>query len=228
MSAMAEEMELYLETCTVSGSIQRAGLTFHRARRSGHELILVRSGVGKVNAALCAQLLIDVFEPEAILCTGTGGALNPALDIGDIVVAEDCVQHDLKVEFLGLPRGQVPFTNLRFFETEDRFVREAKALSLPEHRLHVGRVLTGDLFVQDEEKRTELRQELNGDCVEMEGAAVGQVAILNDVSYLVVRAISDRADGASDVDFQSFLHEAAYSSARVVLHLLEALAPERG
>ncbi len=222
---MAAEMELYLETCTLFGSTHRAGLTFHEAELHGHDLILVKSGVGKVNAALCAQLLVDGFDTEAILCTGTAGAVNPALEIGDIVVAEDCVQHDLEVDFLGLPRGQIPFTELRFFETAERLVQKATALSLPEHRLHMGRVLTGDAFVQDEAYRQELRHELEGDCVEMEGAAVGQVATLNGVPYLVVRAISDRADGSSDVDFQTFLQEAAHSSARVVIHLLEALPP---
>lgn len=227
MSAMAEEIELYLETCTLSGSVRCAGLTFHRARYCGHDLILVKSGVGKVNAALCAQLLIDHFDTGALLCTGTAGALNPALDIGDIVVAEDCVHHDLKVDFLGLPRGQIPFTDLRFFDSADRLVHEIQGLSLPKHTLRVGRVLTGDAFVQDEEIRQELHRELDGDCVEMEGAAVGQVATLNEVPYLVVRAISDRADGSSDIDFQAFLQEASHSSAQVVLHLLEALAPER-
>lgn len=226
MSAMAAEMELYLDTCTLSGSTQRAGLTFHEAELHGHDLILVKSGVGKVNAALCAQLLVDGFDTEALLCTGTAGAVNPALEIGDIVVAEDCVQHDLKVDFLGLPRGQIPFTKLRFFETAEPLVREVEALTLPGHRLHVGRVLTGDAFVQDEALRQELRHELEGDCVEMEGAAVGQVATLNEVPYLVVRAISDRADGSSDVDFQTFLQEAAHSSARVVIHLLETLSPK--
>lgn len=226
MSPMAAEIELYLETCTLSGSTQRAGFTFHRARRHGHDLVLVKSGVGKVNAALCAQLLIDVFDTEALLCTGTAGAVNPALEIGDIVVAEDCVQHDVKVDFLGLPRGQIPFTGLRFFETAERLVREARSFSVPGHRLHLGRVLTGDTFVQDEVLRQELQEELDGDCVEMEGAAVGQVATVNEVPYLVVRAISDRADGSSDIDFQSFLREAARSSARVVLHLLETLPPD--
>lgn len=227
MSPMAEEIELYLKTCDRAGSTRHAGLTFHRAEQYGHDLILVTSGVGKVNAALCAQILVDTFDAQTLLCTGSAGALNPSLDIGDIVVARDCVQHDVQVDFLGLPRGQIPFTGLRFFESSSRLVQKVQALSFPELQLHVGRVLTGDVFVQDEAFRQELRRELEGECVEMEGAAVGQVAALNDVPFLVVRAISDRADGSSDIDFQAFLQEAAHSSARVVLHLLEALPSER-
>jgi adenosylhomocysteine nucleosidase len=221
---MDVETELYLDRCEIRGSTQRAGLTFHEARWEGHDLVLVKAGVGKVNAALCTQILIDAFDAHAVICTGSAGAVNPALDIGDIVVADDCVQHDLVVDFLGLPRGQVPFTDLRFFPTSPELRRHAEVLSLPDHTIHRGRVLTGDTFVEDEALRRQLREDLEGDCVEMEGAAVGQACAVNDVPYLVVRAISDHADGTSDVDFEAFLQAAARSSSQIVLHLLDAMA----
>ncbi len=224
MSAMDVEIELYLDRCEIRGSTQRAGLTFHEARWGGHDLVLVKAGVGKVNAALCTQILIDAFDAHAVICTGSAGAVNPALDIGDVVVADDCVQHDLVVDFLGLPRGQVPFTDLRFFPTAPELRRHAQELSLPDHTIHRGRVLTGDTFVEDEALRRQLREDLEGDCVEMEGAAVGQACAVNDVPYLVVRAISDHADGTSDVDFEAFLQAAARSSSQIVLHLLDAMA----
>jgi len=226
MSAMDVEMELYLDRCEIRGSTQRAGLTFHQASWHGHDLVLVRAGVGKVNAALCTQILIDTFDAEAVICTGSAGAVNPALDIGDVVVATDCVQHDVVVKFLGLPRGQIPFTDFRFFETDSALRRRALEVDLPDHRITSGRVLTGDRFIEDEKDRKQLLDELDGDCVEMEGGAVGQVCAVNDVPFLVVRAISDRADGTSDVDFEAFLKEAAHSSAQIVLHTLEALDPE--
>lgn len=225
MSAMDIEIELYLDRCELRGSVQRAGLTFHEARWHGHDLVLVRAGVGKVNAALCTQTLIDVFEADSVICTGSAGALTSALDIGDIVVATDCVQHDVVVDFLGVPRGQIPFTDYRFFETDPALRQRAQEAALSEHTVVEGRVLTGDTFVEDEAYRQTLRDDLEGDCVEMEGAAVGQVCTMNDVPYLVVRAISDRADGTSDIDFEAFLEEAAYSSSQIVLHLLEALSP---
>jgi len=227
MSAMDVEMELYLDRCEIRGSAHRAGLRFHEASWHGHDLVLVRAGVGKVNAALCTQILIDTFDADAVLCTGSAGAVNPALDIGDIVVATDCVQHDVVVKFLGLPRGQIPFTDHRFFETDPTLRQRALEVDLSDHRITEGRVLTGDRFIEDEDDRQQLREELDGDCVEMEGAAVGQVCTMNDVPYLVVRAISDQADGTSDVDFEAFLKEAAYSSSQIVLHTLEAMASER-
>ena len=225
LSAMAEEIELYLETCTIDGIRERAGLTFHEASYQGHDLVLVKGGVGKVNAAMGTQILIDEFNAEAVICTGSAGALHDGLDIGDVVIAEDCVQHDVRVDFLGLPPGQIPFSGLRFFEAAPTLVERAHDVELPAHIVRLGRVCTGDTFIQDEDRRNEIREVLEGDCVEMEGAAVGQVCTLNDVPFLLVRAISDRADGSSDIDFQEFLHEAAQSSARIVLHLLEALDP---
>jgi adenosylhomocysteine nucleosidase len=133
------------------------------------------------------------------------------------------VQHDLRVDFLGLPPGQIPFADLRFFSAAPSLLARARGVALSGRTLHLGRVCTGDTFIQDENRRTEIREELGGDCVEMEGAAVGQVCTLNEVPFLLVRAISDRADGSSDVDFQAFLREAAHSSARIVLHLLETM-----
>lgn len=230
ISAMAEEIELYLDTCAVEATHEQAGLRIHEARYHGHDLVLVKAGVGKVNAALCTQLLIDRYAVDAVVCTGSAGALHDGFAIGDIVVAEDCVQHDVHVEFLGLERGQIPFSDLRFFRASETLVERARAVELEGHAVRLGRVCTGDTFVQDEAKRADIHEALGGDCVEMEGAAVGQVCTLNDVPFLLVRAISDRADGRSDVDFQSFLREAADSSATIVLQLLEALdpgAPER-
>ena len=225
IAAMDVEMERYLDRFSLRGATQQAGLTVHEAAWQGHDLVLVRTGVGKVNAALCTQLLIDHYAVDAVLCTGSAGALNPALDIGDVVVATDCVQHDVQVEFMGLPRGQIPFSDLRFFETDPDLRRGAATVSLPDHSVQQGRVLTGDAFVEDEGQRRQLRQELSGDCVEMEGAAVGQVCAVNEVPYLVVRAISDHADGTSDIDFSAFLRDAARSSSDIVLHLLAALDP---
>ncbi len=223
MSAMAEEIELYLDTCTLTATHERAGLTLHEATYDGHDLVLVQSGVGKVNAAMCTQLLIDDFAVDAVICTGAAGALHDDLAIGDVIVATDCVQYDLRVEPLGFSRGQVPYSDLRVFSASPSLVRTACEVDLPGHRIRTGRVCTGDRFIQDAAERSDIHTALEGDCVEMEGAAVGQVCTLNDVPFLLVRAISDRADGGSDVDFQDFLREAAASSAQIVFHLLDTL-----
>jgi len=223
---MAEEIQLYRETCTVQNHREQAGLEIHEAPFEGHSLCFVKAGVGKVNAALCTQLLLDLYDLDAVVCTGSAGALHEGLQIGDVIIAEDCVQHDVHVEFLGLPRGQLPFSDLRFFSSANRLVERALEVDVPGSTLRPGRVCTGDTFIQDQALRTQIRRELDGDCVEMEGAAVGQVCTVNEVPFLLVRAISDRADGTSDLDFQTFLEEAAETSAQIVLHLLTDLNPE--
>lgn len=223
ISAMEDEIQHYLDVCTVEETWDRAGLRIHQAWYADHRLRLVTAGVGKVNAALCTQLLVDAFDIDAVLCTGVAGALHDGLEIGDVVISQDCVQHDLKVDFLGLPRGQIPFSSLRFFSASEVLVELAQEANEDAGKLHVGRVCTGDEFIQDEMRRAEIREELDGDCVEMEGAAVGQVCTLNEVPFLLVRAISDRANGSSDVDFQEFLAVAAESSAQIILQLLRTL-----
>ena len=226
LTAMPEEGALYRDACAVIGTINRAGLSLHRATYAGHDLVLTKMGVGKVNAARAAQAVHDAVAPDAVICTGTAGALHDGLDVGDIVVARDCLQHDLRVDFLGVPPGQVPFTDLRVFRTSPTLLEAARAVELSGRTQHVGRVLTGDAFVEDAATREALHDDLGGDCVEMEGAAVGQVCTLNDIPFLLVRALSDRADGRSDIDFSSFLEDAAHASARLVLGLLDNVSPE--
>ena len=226
VTAMAPELARYREVCEMKGHSERAGLTIHHASLAGHRLALVEMGVGKVNAAMATQVVLDVVAPDVVICTGTAGALHDGLDIGDLVVGADCLQHDLRVEFLGLPPGQIPFTDHRIFTSDSEWVRRARAVDLPDRSVRTGRVLTGDTFVQDPGARAALHDELDGDCVEMEGAAVGQVCTLNEVPFLIVRAISDHADGQSDVDFQAFLEEAAEASARFVLQLIQEVGEE--
>jgi len=228
VSAMEEEIALYRDRCSIRHSVTWAGPEVLEARHEGHDVVLVRSGVGKVNAAMTTQFLLDEFGVDVVLCTGSAGALHDGIEIGDIVVGEDCLQHDLHVKPLGLPRGQIPFSDLRVFESDPSLVERAMTVELPDHTVHTGRILTGDSFLHDADARTALRDGLGGACVEMEGAAVGHVCTVHDVPFLVVRAISDRADGTSNVDFQSFLEEASRSSARIVLHLLALLGAERG
>jgi adenosylhomocysteine nucleosidase len=221
LSAMAPELARYREVCGEDGCTEKAGLTLHHTAYAGHRLTMVAMGVGKVNAAMATQVVVDTVAPDVVLCTGTAGALHDGLEVGDLVVAEECLQHDLRVAFLGLPPGQIPFTDHRVFASDLDWVHRAMAVDLPDHSIRRGRVLTGDAFVQDPAARSALHEELDGDCVEMEGAAVGQVCTLNAVPFLIVRAISDHADGQSDVDFQAFLDEAAEASAQLVLRMIQ-------
>lgn len=221
LDAEIEEFLKHLEQPVENRSKQ---FTFYEGRISGKNVVICKSGVGKVFAALTTQKLIDSYDPDYVLFTGVAGGIAPHLDIGDIVVANDCIQHDLDARGLGFPRGAVPYSDHRFFRTNDRL--RSLALSTPsQHRLYEGRILTGDQFMTQREiiQYAYLTEELNGDAVEMEGAAVGQVCTVNEVPFLVIRTISDKADGEANVNFNQFLPIVANNSFRLVDFILKGL-----
>jgi 5'-methylthioadenosine/S-adenosylhomocysteine nucleosidase len=199
-------------------------LVFYEGMLEGHTVVVAQSGVGKVFAAMVTQHLLDYYKPQYLLFTGVAGALNAAYEVGDVVVARDCVQHDMDATELGFLRGQVPYTHYRFFTPDAKL--SALALQTPSgHTLHHGRVLTGDHFMTQKEVEgfDYLRGELAGDAIEMEGAAVGQVCTVNQVPFLLVRTISDKADGSALVNFTEFLPTVAQNTYAVLQYVLQQL-----
>ncbi len=200
------------------------GRVFYEGLLEGKRVVVAQSGVGKVFAAMVTQHLLDYYTPQYLLFTGVAGALNAGYEVGDVVVARDCVQHDMDATELGFLRGQVPYTDYRFFTPDARL--SALALQTPSaHTLHHGRILTGDHFMtQKEVERFDyLRGELAGDAIEMEGAAVGQVCAVNEVPFLLVRTISDKADGSALVNFTEFLPTVAQNTFAVLQFVLQQL-----
>ena len=225
IGAMREEVERFLCELEEPVAETKAKVTFYRGRWCGRPVVVCRSGVGKVNAAVCTQMLIDRFGVGAVVFTGVAGALDPRLDIGDIVVSEDCMHHDMDVSPLGFPRGVIPFADVSVFPADKRLVELAleAGRSLAGRRVVVGRVLSGDRFVADRETVRALRDEFGGACTEMEGAATAQVCHLNGVPYVVIRSMSDRADGSAHVDFATFTGVAAENSFRLVREMVSKI-----
>ena len=219
---MAEEMDAVLALGRAEPQAPVLGFPAALLTLRGREALVVRCGVGKVQSALVAQRVIDAYRPEALILTGVAGALAPDLRPGDAVIARDTVQHDLDVTALGFARGEVPFSGERFFPCAPELV-DAAATAVVPHGLRIGRILTGDRFVTGADRACHayLREELHGDAVEMEGAAVGQVCARNAVPYVVIRTISDRADGAAPVDFLKVLGFAAANAAAVTAVILD-------
>jgi 5'-methylthioadenosine/S-adenosylhomocysteine nucleosidase len=222
---MDAEIEEFLAHAEVLGRDDWRGIAFHRIRLEGKEAVLAKSGIGKVFSALVSQHLIDAYSPSRLIFTGVAGALNPAYDIGDVVVSRDCAQHDVDGRALGFARGHLLYTDLKFFAAEDALARLALAAPAVGHRLHHGRILTGDQFMTRDaiNHHRYLMDELQGDAVEMEGAAMAQVCAVNQVPFLVVRTISDRADGDAVHDFGRFLPVVARNSFAIVRHVLANL-----
>jgi adenosylhomocysteine nucleosidase len=226
IGAMNEEIELLVKHMEDVRETEKAGIVYREGRFCGKEVVVCRSGVGKVNAAACTQILIDRFHVEAVIFTGVAGALDPALDIGDIVVSTECMQHDMDVTALGFARGVIPYAETSVFAADALLQELAYASSekLFPGRTARGRVLSGDQFIASRETVRRLREELQGACTEMEGSAVAQVCAMNGVPYVVIRSMSDKADGSAHVNFAEFTVMASERSYRIVEDMIQRLS----
>ncbi len=226
IGAMQEEVEKFRENMAVEEQRNVAGISFYVGTFDGRDVVVCQCGVGKVNAAMCTQILIDRFEVEKVVFTGVAGALEPTLDIGDIVISIDCMQHDMDVRPLGFARGMIPFMDQSIFVADPELValamRAAQEASAGK-RVIQGRILSGDQFVADLDTVSNLYLEFGGACVEMEGAAVAQVCALNAVPFVIIRSMSDRADKSADVNFREFVGMASECSYRIVERMMRWL-----
>jgi len=225
IGAMQEEIDLLLGALEDAVELQRSGIKYVAGSLHGHKVVICKSGVGKVNAAVCTQVLIDRFNVGKVIFTGVAGALDPELDIGDIVISSSSVQHDIDVTALGYGRGVIPYQEVSDWAADEELVAAASAAGdklFPGH-IKTGKVLSGDQFIADRSLVQRLRDELGGTCVEMEGASVAQVCAMNQVPYVVIRSISDKADGSAEVNFAEFTVTASNRSFAIVNELLQRL-----
>lgn len=242
MGAFSEEVSL-LEDALKESQVQTVlGIRFVTGTLEGHRVVLASSGVGKVNAAMTATLMIDHFKLREILFSGIAGAINPDIRPGDIVVAEKTAQHDLGtltpdgIQLRGMRNPVDWIRNPIFFEADGRLlalaeesarrvelekIQEGAGERIP--RVLRGIIVTGDVFVASPGKKQELRQTLKADAVEMEGAAVAQICRQCKVPCLVIRSISDSADASARQDAGTFLSVAVRNSARLVTAIVSRL-----
>ncbi|MDF2670637.1 MAG: nucleosidase [Paenibacillus sp.] len=225
IGAMVEEIQLIEERLEGLKVTEKAGIRFMEGSFHQKQVVLCKSGVGKVNAAVCTQLLIDSFGVDAVVFTGVAGALDPQLNIGDIVISTDCQQHDVDVTALGFPRGTIPFNESSIFTADPRLVEMAvEASSVGFDGLTIkGRVLSGDQFIASRDTVSMLHTELQGACTEMEGAAVAQVCSMNGTPFVIIRSMSDKADGSAHVNFAEFTQLAAKHSCNIVEEMVKRL-----
>lgn len=225
IGAMAEEIALLVKHMEGAAARTKAGIAFISGSFFGQPVVVCKSGVGKVNAAVTTQILIDAFGAEAVIFTGVAGALDPELEVGDLVVSEDCVQHDMDATALGYPKGTIPFQDTSVFAADPELKRLAydAGMKLFQGRTRLGRVLSGDQFIADQEAVAGLRESLKGTCTEMEGAAVAQVCSMNGIPFVVIRSMSDKADGSAHMSFAEFTELAAERSYRIVEEMIRSL-----
>lgn len=223
IGAMEEEVAHLKEAMQVEKTVERAAMTFVKGKLDGKDVVVVRSGIGKVNAGICAQILADLFEVDTLINTGVAGSLDAAIDIGDIVISTDAVQHDMDVSALGDPVGQIPRMDTFAFPADERLVQlavQANEEANPDIHTFTGRVVSGDQFVSDGSVKERLVTQFQAKCTEMEGAAIAQAAYLNKISCVIIRAISDKADNSSTMDYAAFEKQAITHTVRLVRNLM--------
>lgn len=182
------------------------------------EVVLVKCGVGKVNAARTTQILIDNFNLEYIINVGTAGSLNENIEIGDIVIGEKLVEHDVDITAGGHEKGYI--TNIgKYFYSDQNLINKSKMIienMNEDFKAVIGLIATGDVFVQDIKIKDEIKKEFNADCTEMEGAAIAQVCTLDNVPFIVIRSISDKPNGKNAIDFEKYLELACERYAKFI------------
>lgn len=226
IGAMEVEVASLKEAMETKRCVKRAGMDFFEGVLEGHEVIIVRSGIGKVNAAVCTQILVDEFHVDAVLNTGVAGSLKAEINIGDIVVSTDVVHHDMDAVNFGYPLGQIPQMSVFSFTADEGLRTIAKEVSKkvnPDIGVFEGRIVSGDQFISDKIRKEKISTEFGGFCTEMEGAAIAQTAWLNEVPFVIIRAISDKADDSADMDYGTFEKMAAENSVRLVRGFLKEL-----
>jgi adenosylhomocysteine nucleosidase len=227
IGAMEEEVARLKEHMTEVAVTERASLTFYEGKLNGLPVVVVRSGIGKVNAALCTQQLVDLFGIDAVINTGIAGSLNAKIDIGDIVLSTDALEHDMDAVAFGYDVGVIPRMDTSVFVADEALRTLAATVCAqvnPEVSVHEGRIVTGDQFIADKAKKEWLVSTFSGMCTEMEGAAIAHAAHNNGIPFLIIRAISDKADDSATEDYPTFEAKAINHTVNLVCGLTEKLA----
>ena len=224
IGAMADEVKQIKERLTDVQVETRAAMDFYKGRLGGKEVVVVQSGIGKVNAAICAQILADIYKVSAVVNTGIAGSLKAEIDIGDIVISEDALQHDVDAAAFGYEPGQIPQLDTFSFKADKRLIELAEECCSrvnPDIHTFLGRVVTGDQFVSQKEKKEWLTKTFGGSCTEMEGGAIAQACYLNNVPFLILRAISDKADDSASMDYPAFEAKAIQHSVNLMIEMIQ-------
>ncbi len=225
IGAMELEVETLLGVMENKTAVTKAGSTFYEGTLEALPVVIVQCGVGKVNAALCAQILCDCFGVTHLVNTGIAGSLCADLDIGDLLISSDAMYHDFDCVHFGYEFGKVPGMDIVTFPADENMksLAFAAAEAVNPGHTRIGRVASGDQFVAEKALKEKIIQRTQGLCTEMEGAAIAQTAYRNGLPFVILRAISDKADDSAEMDYPTFERIAAHRCAQVTRNLARAL-----
>ena len=228
IGAMDLEVETLLGILEDKKESRHALSAFYEGKLEGLDVVIVQCGIGKVNAALCAQILISVYGVTHIVNTGIAGSLCAELDIGDLVVSKDAMYHDFDCVHFGYEMGRVPGMDTVAFPADEKLMEFAFAAaeSVNPGHTRTGRVASGDLFVAEKSVKDRIIERTQALCTEMEGAAIAHTAYRNKVPFVILRAISDKADDSAEMDYPTFERIAAHRCANVTMKMAKLLGGE--
>ena len=222
IAAMSEELEILLKDMQLDSSTTKAGMTFNKGKLWSNEVIAVVCGIGKVNAAVCTQILVSEFNVDKVINVGVAGGIGKDIYPGDVVIATNLVEHDMDTTAFGDPHGQVPRMDTFDFKCDSSLIESANSAckKVGGFNTFTGRIVSGDVFVADVEKIKWLEKEFNALSCEMEGASIAHVCYLNNIPVVVIRSISDNANNGADMDFEKFTPIAVKNSTSILKEML--------
>lgn len=221
IGAMDEEVKILKEEMTIDKRLKKANMEFFQGMLWNKPVVVVTCGIGKVNAAVCTQILIDDFGVSKVLNVGVAGGIGEGIVPGDVVVASNLVQHDMDTSAFGDKLGQIPRLNTFDFKCDEALVEAAKkSCQVLESNSFIGRIVSGDQFIASVDKIRWLSSEFQALACEMEGASIAQVCFLNNVSFVVIRSISDNANTGAHMDYQKFVPIAVENSIKILRNML--------
>lgn len=220
--AMDEELDALKKYLVIEKEYTIFDLTFYEGFIEDSFCILVKSGIGKVNAARSTQILIDNMKVDYIFNIGVAGGVDERLSVGDIVIGERLVQHDFNLVAFGRERGEIPEIG-KFIESDDYLVKVAEEVNFDDVNIFSGAIASGDIFCSDVEMSKKIGAKFNTLCVEMEGASIAQVCYLSHIPFLIVRSISDVVNGNNSITYEEFLLDSSKNVALFMKKILEKL-----
>ena len=206
IGAMSEELEILLKDMSLEDVQVKANMKFHKGKLWGKDVVAVVCGIGKVNAAICTQILASEYNVSAVFNVGVAGGIGKDIYPGDVVIAENLVQYDMDTTAFGDPMGQIPRLDKFDYKCDTKLIETAKAAceEATEFKTFSGRIVSGDMFVASIEKIKWLEAEFGALACEMEGASIAHVCYLNKIPFVVIRSISDNANNGAHMDFEKF------------------------
>lgn len=224
IGAMELEVETLKSRMDIKNIVKKAAMEFYEGTLDGTEAVIVRSGIGKVNAGICVQILCDLFGVTHMINTGVAGSLDAKINIGDIVISTDALYHDMDATIFGYQPGEVPQMGRREFTADPKLIELAKTSCQtvsPDVGVFTGRIVSGDQFVSDKAVKQHICDLFGGLCTEMEGCAIAHASTLNDIPFVIIRAISDKADDSAHIDYPAFEKKAAQDCAEITAYMVK-------